>query len=407
MASITKRINKSGVSYLIRVSAGYDMVGKQIVKTMTWRPEANMTERQAEKELTKVSVAFERDVENGGVSLSAKLKLTDFCDQYLTMSKGSLSPQTYKRYSELIETIIKPALGHMKLKDIRPIHVQRFIQELEGLLTANGQPVAASTVQRYFVAFKSIMGKAYKLGLISNNPTDTARLELPKVEVPEVEVFTKTEVEHLLEYLEDEPIMYRALIHLAIVTGARRGELVALKWEHINACTKSISIVQSNYKLAGEEIKTKSPKTRRSVREIAVPQYVLDILNKLHLEQMKKAQELGDVWHNDGWIFTQWNGEPMYPTTPTLWFDKFQKRHEIPHHKFHALRHTSATLLLTDGANIKTVAARLGHTQLSTTNRYVHALSEADVAAADSFSSLIQPIKMQNISHDEQIKNKF
>lgn len=71
-------------------------------------------------------------------------------------------------------------------------------------------------------------------------------------------------------------------------------------------------------------------------------------------------------------------------TTPTSWFREFQERHEIPHHKFHALRHTSGTLLLSRGANIKTVASRLGHTQLSTANRYVHALEDADKAAADS-----------------------
>jgi len=104
---------------------------------------------------------------------------------------------------------------------------------------------------------------------------------------------------------------------------------------------------------------------------------------------MQTARDLGDAWHNEGWIFTQWNGEPMNPTTPTAWFSEFQERHGIPHHKFHALRHTSGTLLLSNGTNIKTVAARLGHTQLSTTNRYLHALEDADTAAAESFSSML------------------
>ena len=123
------------------------------------------------------------------------------------------------------------------------------------------------------------------------------------------------------------------------------------------------------------------------------------MLNDLHREQMVTALKLGDAWHNDGWIFTQWNGEPMYPTTPTLWFDKFQKRHGIPHRKFHALRHTSGTLLLSNGTNIKTVASRLGHTQLSTTNRYLHSLSESDAAAAASFETLLfEPEKKVKIS---------
>lgn len=87
----------------------------------------------------------------------------------------------------------------------------------------------------------------------------------------------------------------------------------------------------------------------------------------------------------------------MHPHTPTRQFTNFLKRHGIPHRKFHALRHTSATLLLSSGTNIKTVASRLGHTQLTTTNRYVHSLKDADEAAAEMFDNLVGK---------EQIKNK-
>ena len=83
----------------------------------------------------------------------------------------------------------------------------------------------------------------------------------------------------------------------------------------------------------------------------------------------------------------------MYPTTPTLWFSKFLKRHNLAHKKFHALRHTSATLLLSNGTNIKNVAARLGHAQLKTTNRYVHAVEQAERDAADTFENLLHPKK--------------
>ena len=98
---------------------------------------------------------------------------------------------------------------------------------------------------------------------------------------------------------------------------------------------------------------------------------------------------LGDQWQGEGYLFTQWNGKQMNPQTPTRQFAKFLDRHGIPHRKFHALRHTSATLLLANGTNIKTVASRLGHTQLSTTNRYVHALRDADEAAAQTFADLV------------------
>ena len=91
----------------------------------------------------------------------------------------------------------------------------------------------------------------------------------------------------------------------------------------------------------------------------------------------------------DEWIFIQADGKPMYPTTPTLWFSKFQKRNDLPHRKFHSLRHTSATLLLSNGTNIKNVSARLGHTQLKTTNRYVHAVEQAERDAANTLELIL------------------
>lgn len=401
MATIQKRVGKTGISYLIRVSAGYDTEGKQIVKSKTWRPAAGMTEKQTERELRRVAAEFEQRIENGDIADTTNIRLSDFCKQYLELSKTSLSPTTYSYYVRTIQSLIVPSLGHMKLSAIRPLHVQQFIQALQepGARSDGKGTLSASSVRRYFTVLKSIMAKAYKLGLIDKNPTETARLDLPKVEEEEVDVFSKVEAAHLMSCLESEPLMYRVLIHLAIVTGARRGELVALKWEHIDQKRKTVKIVQSNYKLKGSEIKTKTPKTQKSIRELSIPDYLIDMLNDLRREQILKAFELGDVWQNEGWIFTQWNGKPMYPTTPTLWFSKFQERNNIPHRKFHALRHTSGTLLLSSGTNIKTVASRLGHTQLSTTNRYLHSLSESDAAAAASFETLLlEPRKKEKIS---------
>jgi len=188
--------------------------------------------------------------------------------------------------------------------------------------------------------------------------------------------------------------MFQVFIHLAIVTGGRRGELAGLKWENINLNNGNILIKQSNYKLVGEKTKSKSPKTKKSIREIAIPPYLIDLLKRYHSEQKKDMYMLGTKWIDEDWLFTQWNGAAMHPHTPTRQFTKFLKKHNIPHRKLHALRHTSATLLLSSGTNIKTVASRLGHTQLSTTNRYVHALRDADEAAAQTFENLINAPKI-------------
>lgn len=386
MATITKR----GDSYRIRVSCGYTAQGKQIVKSTTWKPPAGLTAKQTEKELNRIAVEFEAKVTGGDSTEMSTMKVADFCDRYLEMAETTLSPNTFVFYKSVIETLVKPSLGHMKLNAVKPIHAQQFIQMLQGDGVRNdgrGERLSASTVKRYFTVLKSIFAKAYKLDLIDRNPTDTTKLDLPEVDEPEIKIFTAEEAQYMLSCLEKEETMFQVLIHLAIVTGMRRGELCAMKWSNIDLKQGLVIVKQSNYKLTGEEIKTKKPKNKKS-REIVIPDYLKELLHRHQLEQMQNAMRLGDKWHGDGWIFTQWNGEPMNPQTPTKQFTKFLARNNIPHRKFHSLRHTSATLLLSSGTNIKNVASRLGHSQLSTTNRYVHALRDADERAASTFETL-------------------
>ena len=113
------------------------------------------------------------------------------------------------------------------------------------------------------------------------------------------------------------------------------------------------------------------------------------MLKRYKVEQTEKRLKLGSAWTGNDWIFIQDNGSVMYPTTPTLMFTKFLKHNNLPHKKFHALRHTSATLSLISGVNIKTVSARLGHSQITTTNRYVHAIEEAERQASEMLGNVI------------------
>lgn len=150
-------------------------------------------------------------------------------------------------------------------------------------------------------------------------------------------------------------------------TGCRRGELCALKWSDIDFDKYQISITKSLYQLTGQQAQVKPTKTNKE-RKVAIPPYCINLLQQLQVQQRDRRLKLGTAWKGmtDNWVFTKYDGSNMHITTPTQNFSDFLKRHNLPHIKFHALRHTSATLLLLNGTNIKNVAARLGHSQLQT-----------------------------------------
>ncbi len=191
----------------------------------------------------------------------------------------------------------------------------------------------------------------------------------------------------MLEYLENENIMWKTLIHLALCTGCRRGELAGLQWSDILWEKKQIQISKSVYFIKGEK-NIKRPKNNTSNRVIVIPDYMIVLLKKYKVWQMEQTLQT-QISNMHNMLFTDKKGNYLSPQYITLWFQNFLKRNGMQHIKFHALRHTSATVLLKNGTDIKTVSSRLGHSNLSTTNRYVHALLDADIAAAETLEQVL------------------
>ncbi|MGN0661149.1 MAG: tyrosine-type recombinase/integrase [Oscillospiraceae bacterium] len=396
MANIQKRTDKSGkvISYSVRVHRGRDLNGKQLKPyTATFKPAPQMTEKQIEKALNKFVVEFEEQCRSGRASAS-NIRLADFCGKYLEIIKGKLAPSTYEMYEAYITKHIIPALGHLKVKDIRPAHIQDFVSALssrpkkERSGEDSGERLSSSTVRRYLTVLQSIFKQAMKLQLITTNPASTEFLTLPKSVAPKVEIFTKQEAAKILECLEKEELQFQVLIQLAIMTGARRGELVALKFTDFDFINKKMTIERAAMKLKGQKTQIKPPKDYE-IREVALNDYCLTLVEMLKKEKNKERERLGSAWHEGGWLFTQWNGEIMNVQTPTKQFSKFLEKNGLPHRKFHALRHTSATLLLYGGVNIKQVQSRLGHSDIETTNKYLHCIEEADIEATNTLSILL------------------
>ena len=237
---------------------------------------------------------------------------------------------------------------------------------------------------------QSIFKQAVKQGLLNENPANVEHLTLPKAQVPKIDIFTKQEAAQMLAALEKEDLQFQTLIQLAIFTGARRGELIALKFSDIDFEQRKITIERSAYKITGQPLATKPPKDYET-RTVTINESCCQLLKMLKREKLAESQRLGSAWCGDDWVFTQWNGEMMNLMTPTKQFAKFLKKNGLKHRKFHSLRHTSATLLLYAGVNIKQVQGRLGHGDIETTNKYLHLIEEADVEAANKLDIMLLP----------------
>lgn len=397
MPTITPRKNKDGdiISYTIRVYHGYDGQGKRLKPyTMTYKPAPNMTAKQIEKELQKISIEFEERCKNGMTGNADRITLEEYSKIYLEAKIKTLSPSTFEFYERTIKNKILPALGFHKVNQIKPPHIQAFINQLSGITkqkrdgTNSIEPLKPASIRRYLTVVQSIFKLAVKQNIIQSSPAKAELLEIPRVVAPKIEIFTKQEAAEMLSYLELEDLQFQVFIQLAIMTGARRGELTALKFSDFDYVNNKVTIERAAVKLKGQPTQIKPPKDYE-VRTLAVNPYCIDLVKLLRVQKDKQAEALGNQWNEHDWLFTQDNGEIMNPQTPTKQFSKFLARNHLKHRKLHSLRHTSATLLLYGGVNIKQVQERLGHGDITTTNKYLHYISEADEQAANVLQDML------------------
>jgi integrase len=153
----------------------------------------------------------------------------------------------------------------------------------------------------------------------------------------------------------------------------------------------TIQVCQTSQYIAGKGIITKSPKNETSVRSVSVPGSVITLLKQYKVEQNKDRLRIGDKWQETDRLFTTWDGRPMHPTTVSSWYPEFLRKHNLPKIRFHDLRHTAATLLITQNVHMKTISSRLGHSNIQTTmDIYGHALKSADQSAAEKLDFLFK-----------------
>ena len=370
MSSIRKKQSKRGIYYEISVSRGR----QQSRLTTRWYVPDGWSQKTIERELKKVAAEFElkcksgeivskkeqRELDKAAASREAKIPtVRQYGEQvFMPAKKVRLAENSRDSYQRCLDNWIYPRIGDMKITDVTPEDIESLLLSLQ----AEGKVL--SSCKKCHAVLSGLFGRAYKKDVIPRNPMDKVDRPTPRKDEiikDEVDSCTVAEVRYILECLEREPLKWRAYIRLLIDTGCRRGEIAALKWSAVDFTNNQISIVSNVCYTPDAGSYLDTPKSRRT-RTIDVGPEVMALLKEVQREQVKNGISQ--------FVFPKrgQNSEPMFATTPTKYLATFSDRYGVELHP-HKLRHTYASIGITNGADVASIAENLGHSDKAVTLR--------------------------------------
>ncbi len=248
--------------------------------------------------------------------------------------------------------------------------------------------LSGKTISGYHRLISAVLTQAVKEGLIPYNVA--ANAEIPKAEKKEVVSLQTSDLPAILSALEAEPIKWKVITHLLLITGARRGEVLGLKWPAVDFDNNRIHICNNLLYYPDIGIYQDTPKTKNSDRWISLPVESMKLLESWKTTQEEDAKKKKTYYKNpDQLLFTQEDGSPMCPDSVTTYLRRFSEKHNLPHINPHKFRHTMASMLIYNKVDPVSVSRRLGHSQVSTTTDiYAHAIKEADKQNADMLAGI-------------------
>ncbi|MDQ4000491.1 MAG: site-specific integrase, partial [Actinomycetota bacterium] len=319
---------------------------------------------------------------------AGKLTVGEYLDRWLADSvKDTVKETTYANYAYIARVHIRPALGRVKLRSLTPAHVRGFYGE------KSRSDLSAATVKKMHVVLRKALSQAVSDGLLPRNTADGVKP--PRVSAPGEEI-KPLDAEECAEFLEaSRGERLEAMYVLAIHCGLREGELLALRWEDANLeATKPVLLVRRTL-TRGEDgrgwiagASTKSGKGRR----VRLTRPAVTALKDHRKRQLEERMRLAGFWQNQGLVFPSQTGSLLNPSNlRNRSFKRIKARSGVREDlRFHDLRHTCATLLLSEGVNVKVVSEMLGHASITITlNTYSHVLPDMQDSAADAMEAVL------------------
>lgn len=293
------------------------------------------------------------------------------CDLYLESKARSRAPTSVAWYRRNLKQHVRPAIGNMRLADLKPIHVQRLLdgaRDTSRRTSRRGQPLGATTLRNLLVGVRALLAWGVKQGLVHQNVA--SKVELPAQEYIERHALTAVDVKSVLAAAQGSPLA--PVIATAVGTGLRRSEITALRWSDVDLDAGTLAVRRAAAMLDGKVL-LKAPKTKRSQRTDHLPAFVVAVLRRQRADQLARYEVLyGELEarrrQKEGWVFDRGDGELWNPNELSKQFARFVRRKGLPLIRLHDLRHGYATLAFAAGIPLKVVSESLGHASMKITS---------------------------------------
>jgi integrase len=338
--------------------------------------------QDAERQLAKLIGA----THDGSFVEASKTTVADYLTAWLDSAVG-LAGKTAERYRQLVEKQITPHLGAIALQKLRPAHIADWHAKLLREGGEGGRPLSARTAGHAHRVLHRALARAATTELVPRNVASIVKP--PKVDEVEIESLRGDQIATVLAALDGHPL--HAIAVLALSSGARRGELLALTWRHIDLDAATMRIERSlEQTRAG--LKFKLPKTKTSRRTISLPATAVEALRMHRLQQLEMRVALGRGKPDAGTlVFSGIDGGMIPPNNLSRDWRRFVKARQLPKVSFHGLRHSHVSALIASGVDVLTISRRIGHASAVVTLRtYAHMFQQTDAGAASAIEAALR-----------------
>jgi integrase len=306
----------------------------------------------------------------------------EYLGQWLEyLIKDTVRQSTFERYEQLVRLHINPTLGRLKLKALAPSYVQGLYRE------KLDSGLSSSTVQKIHTILHKALDQAVRWSLVSHNPTEVVKAPRPAPE--EIRPLDREQAKALLEASRGH--RFEALYVIAVTTGLRQGELLGLKWDDVDLENCLVRVRRTLIRRKGR-LFLGEPKTKRSRRTVRLTEAATDALKEHLARQLEQIEYLGDLYKDQGLVFATERGTLVNPSNlRKRSFTPLLEKAGLPNIRFHDLRHTCATLLLSQNVNPKIVSEMLGHSSIAITlDTYSHVLPSMQDGAARALQDVLR-----------------